>query len=69
MTSLDTDSDLVNLNLAGFDNDESHGEGISIDSCSDSGNLQFNVNTEHSPCTDKIDSNSFGTKNLALKFM
>ena len=68
ITSLDPDSDLVNLNLADFDNDESHGEDISINSCSDSGNLQFNVNADHSLCTNKIDSNLFDTKNFALNF-
>ena len=62
LTSLDTDSDLVNLNLADFNNDESHTEDILVNSCSGSGNLQINVNTDHSPCSNKIDS-----KLLALK--
>ena len=57
------------MNLADLGNDESHGEDISIDSYSDSGNLQFNVNTDHSPCTDKTDSNLFGIKSLVLSFM
>ena len=71
LTSLDTDFDLVNLNLADIHNDESHTEDILIDSCSGSDNLQINVNTDHSPCTNKINSKLFGTKNLeqVLKFM
>ena len=69
LTSLDTDSDLVNLNLAGIHNDGSHAEDILINSCSGSGNLQINVNTDHSPCSNKIDSRLFGAKNLDQIFM
>ena len=71
LTSLDTDSDLVNLNLADFNNDESHTEDILVNSCRGSGNLQINVNTDHSPYSNKIDSKLFGAKNLeqVLKFM
>ena len=72
ITSVDFDTDLVNLDLLDSDNNEGHAEDISIhiadstnivlspltDSFSSSSNLQLNVNTDHSSYTENIAASS-----------